>query len=177
MSLTLDGSEWSASHPGCCTSCRKGHITYWIGGWVDSRTGEGAWKKVKEMPAVIRDISKLNCSKNANLMWKSSGFISYIQCQLCMITVSWCLWILYFYHRFIFFVCVKYSWVEHKFSIIPWQFINISVYIFTCFILQLTLDSHFMNDLGLDSLDHVEVIMAMEDEFGMYIQIHYLITN
>lgn len=34
-----------------------------------------------------------------------------------------------------------------------------------------------MNDLGLDSLDHVEVIMAMEDEFGMYIQIHYLITD
>ena len=23
-----------------------------------------------------------------------------------------------------------------------------------------------MNDLGLDSLDHVEVIMAIEDEFG-----------
>ena len=23
-----------------------------------------------------------------------------------------------------------------------------------------------MNDLGLDSLDHVEVILAMEDEFG-----------
>jgi acyl carrier protein len=34
-----------------------------------------------------------------------------------------------------------------------------------------------MNDLGLDSLDHVEVIMAMEDEFGMYIQNLYLITN
>lgn len=34
------------------------------------------------------------------------------------------------------------------------------------FMLQLTVDSHFMNDLGLDSLDHVEVIMAMEDEFG-----------
>ena len=31
---------------------------------------------------------------------------------------------------------------------------------------QLTLESHFLNDLGLDSLDHVEVIMAMEDEFG-----------
>lgn len=31
---------------------------------------------------------------------------------------------------------------------------------------QLKLDSHFINDLGLDSLDHVEVIMAMEDEFG-----------
>ena len=35
------------------------------------------------------------------------------------------------------------------------------------YIFQLTVDSHFMNDLGLDSLDHVEVIMAMEDEFGM----------
>ncbi|NP_001040477.1 acyl carrier protein, mitochondrial isoform X1 [Bombyx mandarina] len=34
---------------------------------------------------------------------------------------------------------------------------------------QLTVDSHFMNDLGLDSLDHVEVIMAMEDEFGFEI--------
>ena len=32
--------------------------------------------------------------------------------------------------------------------------------------LQLTLDSHFVNDLGLDSLDQVEIIMAMEDEFG-----------
>ncbi|CAG5090949.1 Similar to ND-ACP: Acyl carrier protein [Cotesia congregata] len=34
---------------------------------------------------------------------------------------------------------------------------------------KLTLDSHFMNDLGLDSLDHVEVIMAVEDEFGFEI--------
>lgn len=34
---------------------------------------------------------------------------------------------------------------------------------------QLSLDSHFINDLGLDSLDHVEVIMAMEDEFGFAI--------
>jgi acyl carrier protein len=37
---------------------------------------------------------------------------------------------------------------------------------------QLTLDTHFLNDLGLDSLDHVEIIMAMEDEFGNYL-IHY----
>ncbi|XP_021927471.1 uncharacterized protein LOC110833559 isoform X3 [Zootermopsis nevadensis] len=34
---------------------------------------------------------------------------------------------------------------------------------------KLTIESHFMNDLGLDSLDHVEVIMAMEDEFGFEI--------
>ncbi|XP_050351370.1 uncharacterized protein LOC126774068 isoform X3 [Nymphalis io] len=34
---------------------------------------------------------------------------------------------------------------------------------------KLSLDSHFINDLGLDSLDHVEIIMAMEDEFGFEI--------
>jgi len=34
---------------------------------------------------------------------------------------------------------------------------------------KLTLDSHFIKDLGLDSLDHVEVIMAVEDEFGFEI--------
>ncbi|XP_012521366.1 acyl carrier protein, mitochondrial isoform X2 [Monomorium pharaonis] len=34
---------------------------------------------------------------------------------------------------------------------------------------KLTLESHFMDDLGLDSLDHVEIIMAMEDEFGFEI--------
>jgi NADH dehydrogenase (ubiquinone) 1 alpha/beta subcomplex 1 len=34
---------------------------------------------------------------------------------------------------------------------------------------KLTLESHFLNDLGLDSLDHVEVIMAMEDEFAFEI--------
>ncbi|XP_026327467.1 acyl carrier protein, mitochondrial isoform X3 [Hyposmocoma kahamanoa] len=34
---------------------------------------------------------------------------------------------------------------------------------------KLNPDSHFINDLGLDSLDHVEVIMAMEDEFGFEI--------
>ncbi|KAJ8894146.1 hypothetical protein PR048_006756 [Dryococelus australis] len=34
---------------------------------------------------------------------------------------------------------------------------------------KLTLESHFISDLGLDSLDHVKVIMAMEDEFGFEI--------
>jgi len=34
---------------------------------------------------------------------------------------------------------------------------------------KITVDSHFMKDLGLDSLDHVEVIMAMEDEFAFEI--------
>ncbi|XP_012277724.1 acyl carrier protein, mitochondrial isoform X2 [Orussus abietinus] len=34
---------------------------------------------------------------------------------------------------------------------------------------KLTVESHFINDLGLDSLDHVEVIMAIEDEFGFEI--------
>lgn len=30
---------------------------------------------------------------------------------------------------------------------------------------KITLDSHFFDDLGLDSLDHVEIIMQLEDEF------------
>jgi len=34
---------------------------------------------------------------------------------------------------------------------------------------KLRADSHFVNDLGLDSLDCVEVIMAIEDEFGFEI--------
>lgn len=34
---------------------------------------------------------------------------------------------------------------------------------------QLNLASHFVDDLGLDSLDHVEIMMELEDEFGMEI--------
>jgi len=34
---------------------------------------------------------------------------------------------------------------------------------------KLNLETHFMKDLGLDSLDHVEVIMAIEDEFAFEI--------
>ncbi|VDI04959.1 NADH dehydrogenase (ubiquinone) 1 alpha/beta subcomplex 1 [Mytilus galloprovincialis] len=34
---------------------------------------------------------------------------------------------------------------------------------------KLTEDSHFMNDMGLDSLDQVEIIMAIEDEFSFEI--------
>lgn len=32
--------------------------------------------------------------------------------------------------------------------------------------LQVDLQAHFLNDLGLDSLDVVEIVMALEDEFG-----------
>ncbi|XP_004402664.1 PREDICTED: acyl carrier protein, mitochondrial-like [Odobenus rosmarus divergens] len=34
---------------------------------------------------------------------------------------------------------------------------------------KLSVNSHFMKDLGSDSLDQVEIIMAMEDEFGFEI--------
>ena len=34
---------------------------------------------------------------------------------------------------------------------------------------KVTSGSHFMNDLGLDSLDTVEVVMAFEDEFAIEI--------
>ena len=33
---------------------------------------------------------------------------------------------------------------------------------------QVNLDAHLINDLGLDSLDVVEVVMAFEDEFGNF---------
>lgn len=31
---------------------------------------------------------------------------------------------------------------------------------------KLSLKSNFIKDLGLDSLDHVDLVIAMEDEFG-----------
>merc|ERR1719323_94593 len=34
---------------------------------------------------------------------------------------------------------------------------------------KLTPESHFLNDLGLDSLDHVEIMLMIEDEFGFEI--------
>ena len=34
---------------------------------------------------------------------------------------------------------------------------------------KFSVNSHFMKDLGLDSLDPVEIIMAMENEFGFEI--------
>ena len=37
-----------------------------------------------------------------------------------------------------------------------------------CVQFQLTEDSHFLTDFGLDSLDHLELIMALEDEFGKF---------
>ena len=36
-------------------------------------------------------------------------------------------------------------------------------------VLQVTPNAHFQNDLGLDSLDAVEIVMALEEEFGFEI--------
>ena len=52
---------------------------------------------------------------------------------------------------------MKKKCICHLFSYIPYR------------TFQVTLDSHFVKDCGLDSLDHVEVIMALEDEFGFEI--------
>lgn len=34
---------------------------------------------------------------------------------------------------------------------------------------QITTDAHFIDDLGADSLDTVELVMALEEEFGIEI--------
>ncbi|KAL8090548.1 acyl carrier protein 2, mitochondrial-like [Apium graveolens] len=34
---------------------------------------------------------------------------------------------------------------------------------------KVTVNAHFQNDLGLDSLDTVEIVMALEEEFGFEI--------
>lgn len=46
------------------------------------------------------------------------------------------------------------------------------VIIFCIILFQVTAEAHFINDLGLDSLDVVEVVMAFEDEFGKLLA-HY----
>ena len=33
--------------------------------------------------------------------------------------------------------------------------------------IKVTLESHLIKDLGLDSLDHVEIIVQLEDTFGL----------
>lgn len=35
---------------------------------------------------------------------------------------------------------------------------------------EITLQSHLVNDLGLDSLDSVELVMALEEEFDIEIE-------
>ena len=50
-----------------------------------------------------------------------------------------------------------------------WVHIENCLLFYTNDFFQVALESHFINDLGLDSLDHVEVIMAVEDEFGFEI--------
>lgn len=37
------------------------------------------------------------------------------------------------------------------------------------YFVQVTPDVHFQNDLGLDSLDNVEIVMALEEEFKLEI--------
>lgn len=34
---------------------------------------------------------------------------------------------------------------------------------------EIELDGHVMHDYGADSLDHIELVMAIEDEFGIWL--------
>ena len=49
-------------------------------------------------------------------------------------------------------------------------------FVFGVLFLQLSVNSHFMKDVGLDSLDQVEIIMAMEDEFGNTPRLSWICT-
>ena len=40
------------------------------------------------------------------------------------------------------------------------------LYVNLFLLLQVAIDAHFINDMGLDSLDVVDILMAFEDEFG-----------
>ena len=39
----------------------------------------------------------------------------------------------------------------------------------SAFVFQVSPDVHFQNDLGLDSLDNVEIVFALEEEFKLEI--------
>lgn len=48
------------------------------------------------------------------------------------------------------------------------QAINlVHILIFRALKFQITMEAHFIKDLGLDSLDVVEIIMAFEEELSM----------
>jgi len=47
LTLVLDGSQWSASCPGCFIPGRRTPCTHWIEGWVNLRAGVDAVEKKK----------------------------------------------------------------------------------------------------------------------------------
>jgi hypothetical protein len=50
LTSTLDGGEWSASHPGRFTPRKRAPGTHWIGGWVGPRAGLDDVEKRKVLP-------------------------------------------------------------------------------------------------------------------------------
>jgi hypothetical protein len=50
LTSALDGSEWSASHPGRFTPRETAPSTHWIGGWVGPRAGLDTSKRRTPSP-------------------------------------------------------------------------------------------------------------------------------
>lgn len=56
-----------------------------------------------------------------------------------------------------------------KIILVKFAFIVLLVVFLHFLTIQVTPDVHFQKDLGLDSLDNVEIVMALEEEFKLEI--------
>jgi hypothetical protein len=59
LTSELDGSEWSVSNLGLCTTRERAPGTLWIGGWVGPRAGPDAVVK-RKIPSPRRESNPRN---------------------------------------------------------------------------------------------------------------------
>jgi hypothetical protein len=59
LTSTLDGGEWSASHPGYFTPRERAPSTHWIGGWVGPRYGLDILQKIISFDTTLKSLHTL----------------------------------------------------------------------------------------------------------------------
>lgn len=96
---------------------------------------------------------------------KGYSFFSYIYVRLIYFKE------LYAHVHFRSRLMLKYFFFGDCFSTFHSIFYNLMtpLFFFNLLFWQVTPNAHFQNDLGLDSLDAVEIVMALEEEFGFEI--------